>query len=119
MTTGNPLRDKSYAFALAIMKLCKVLRDKREYDLAKQLFKSGTSIGANIEEAFRAFTKKDFVAKLSISHKESGESDFWLRLIVDSNLIAKEAQDLRKDLDEIIRMLCATIKKLHFRTDIE
>lgn len=88
-----------------------------EYEFAKQLLKSGTSIGANIEEATRAHSKRDFVAKLAIAHKEAAETDFWLRLLIDSYMEKQDAIILRKNLDEIIRMLTASIKKLHVRND--
>ena len=76
---NNPLQNKSYDLALLIVKLCKqIMHDKKEYILSKQLLRSGTSVGANIVEANGAISKADFSAKMSISHKESLESKYWL-----------------------------------------
>lgn len=75
------LKDKSYNFALRIVKLYKyIIREKKEFVLSKQILRSGTSIGANIEEANQAQSKADFVHKLSIAQKEAFETDYWLRL---------------------------------------
>ena len=70
----NPLRQKSYRFALSIIDVCRKLQDQREYVLSKQLLKSGTSIGANIEEAQLAQSRKDFVSKMYIAAKEAYET---------------------------------------------
>lgn len=118
MKKVNPIRDKSFKFALGVIHLCKKLRRMHEYEIAKQLLKSGTSIGANIEEAMRAHSKKDFAAKFTISHKESSETDFWLRLIIESGTEKEESTGLRKDLDEILRIQTAIIKTVHFRKDV-
>jgi four helix bundle protein len=114
----SPLKKKSFEFAIDIVHFCKLLREKKEYELSSQLLRSGTSIGANIAEACRAQTKKDFVAKNSIAHKEAGETDFWLCLIIATKIFVSEPRALRKRLDEIVRMLCATLKTLNPRTDV-
>ncbi|MEP7213265.1 MAG: four helix bundle protein [Acidobacteriota bacterium] len=76
------LRTKSYDFALRMIKLYKhLVNEKREFVLSKQLLRSGTSIGANIEEASQGQSRADFVHKLSIAHKESFETSYWLRLL--------------------------------------
>jgi len=87
MQSESPLKLKTYSFALKIVLLCKVLTEKREYVLSKQLLKSGTSIGANIAEAQHAQSRNDFCAKLSISLKEAWESDFWIQLIHDAGYL--------------------------------
>lgn len=111
MPPSSPLRDKTYDFAVCIVKFCQQLQQKKEYVLSKQLLKSGTSIGSNVEEAVRAQSKPDFISKLSISLKEASETDFWLRLIIDCDLDEEnKAQALRKALDEILRMLVASVK---------
>lgn len=115
MTHPNPLKEQSFDFASEIFRFCKKLRELKEYEVANQLLRSGTSIGANIEEAIRAHTKKDFAAKISISHKEAGETDFWLRLLIANNVLKEESDRLRQKLDPIIRMLCATTKTIHPR----
>ena len=112
MGKPNPLLDKSYAFAVQIVGLCRSLQEKRkEFVVSKQLLKSGTSIGANIEEATQAQSKGDFVSKLSIALKEAHESRFWLRLLRDTHLVdAATAEKFLLDLQEIIRILVASIK---------
>ena len=82
---ASPLRDKSKAFALRIIKVCnEVKREKKESILTNHLVRSGTSIGANIREAFYAHSKADFVAKLQIALKECSESEYWLELLIES-----------------------------------
>lgn len=85
---------------------------KKEYVISKQLLKAGTSIGANVEEAQQAQSKKDFIAKLSISLKEANETRYWLRLISDSSKEdQKSAHLLIQEVEELIRLLTAIIKK--------
>ena len=82
---GSPLLDKSKAFALRIIKVCnEVKREKNESILTNQLVRSGTSIGANIREAFQALGRADFIAKLQIALKECAESEYWLELLIES-----------------------------------
>lgn len=108
----NPVWDRSYALALKIVKLSQQLQSKHEYVIGKQLLKSGTSIGANISEALQAQSKNDFIAKLSIAHKEANETDFWLRLIVDAGLISHASVVSTKSLlDETIALLIAILKR--------
>ena len=107
MKTENIIKDKSFEFAKQIVHLYLYLKEKRKiYAIADQILRSGTSIGANIEEADAAQTKKDFYAKLSISYKEAFETRYWLRLIRDTKLAAiNEVNPLLSDLEEIIRIL--------------
>ena len=85
MKKDNIVQKKSYVFALRIINLYKFLKSERnEYDLSRQILKSGTSIGANIEEAIGAQSKKDFISKLSIAYKEARETHYWIRLLRDS-----------------------------------
>ena len=91
MKENNIAREKSYNFSLKIIKIYQNLtQEKREFILSKQLIRSGTSIGANIEEAIGAQSKNDFISKISISYKESWETLYWLRLLTDSNLLDKQ-----------------------------
>ncbi len=84
----NIILEKSYLFAQRIVKLYWYLKkDKREYELARQILRSGTSIGANVEEAIGGFSRKDFSAKLGIAYKEARETNYWLRLLHDVNII--------------------------------
>ncbi len=105
------VNEKSYKFALRIIKLYKYLIDvKKEYVLSKQLLRSGTSIGANIEEAYYAQTKKDFISKMSISLKEAAETKYWLRLLRDSETLNdKQVRNLIVDCEEIIKILTSTL----------
>lgn len=84
---------------------------KKEFVLSKQILRSGTSIGANIEEGGQAQSKIDFVHKLSIAQKESAETNYWLRLLRDSNyLTEKQAESVLKDCEELQKLLTASIK---------
>lgn len=80
MKEENVILEKSYSFALEIMALAKEIRQKREYDLASQLWRAGTSIGANVEEAQAAQSRADFRSKMSIAAKEARETHYWLCL---------------------------------------
>lgn len=106
------LSVKAYAFALRIIKLYQFMaKEHHEYVLSKQILRSGTSIGANIEESVHAQSKVDFVHKLSIAQKEAGETNYWLRLLKDSGYLGdKLAESLLTDCDGIQRMLTASIK---------
>ncbi|MBO4381803.1 MAG: four helix bundle protein [Bacteroidales bacterium] len=108
----DALKDNSYQFALKIILLCRKLQiEEREYIISKQLAKSGTSIGANIEEASGAQSTNDFIAKFHISLKEARESNYWLRLLKDSSLITLEEYDeLIKELNFIMNMLTKSLK---------
>jgi four helix bundle protein len=106
------LKTKSYDFASRTVKLSKHLADvRKEYVLSKQVLRSGTSIGANVEEANQAQSKKDFLHKLSIALKEATETNYWLRLLRDSEILeAKIAESLLGDCEEIQKILTASIK---------
>ena len=87
---NNPLQNKSYDFALMIVKLSrKLMKHQKEYVLSKQLLRSGTSVGANIVEANGAISKADFSAKISIAYKECLESKYWLSILKDSGEIGR------------------------------
>ena len=83
----NIIKEKSYSFALSVIAAYKMLASDKEYVLSKQLLRSGTSIGANIEEALQAQSKADFIHKLSIAQKEAFEANYWLRLLRDSSFL--------------------------------
>lgn len=108
----NVLREKSYAFALRVVKLYKFLtEDKREYILSKQILRSGTSIGANIAEASQGQSKADFVHKLSISLKEAFETQYWIELLRDGEFLeANFAESVLVDCCELQKILTASIK---------
>ena len=107
----NVIREKEYEFALNVIKLYKALKDEREFTLSRQLLRSGTSIGANIEEAQGATSKKDFLQKMSIAHKEARETNYWLRLLRDSKIgNAEIVSGLISNSAEIIPMLSSITK---------
>lgn len=106
------LKDKSSNFALRIIKLYKyIIREKKEFILSKQILRSGTSIGANIEEANQAQSKADFVHKLSIAQKEEFETDYRVRLLRDSDFLTEnQAESLLEDCRELQKLLTSSIK---------
>jgi four helix bundle protein len=108
----NIIQIKSYDFAVQIVKLYRILIDeKREYVLSKQLLRSGTSIGANVEEAIGGQSKKDFFAKLSIAYKEARETHYWIRLLRDTNYLTLEESNLYLDKAEELLKIIGTIQK--------
>ena len=114
MKSENPVRDKSYAFALRIVMLYRMLsEEKREFVLSKQVLRSGTSIGANIEEALGGQLGKDFQSKLLIAYKEARETLYWLRLLNDSGYIDDKTFDsLSLDCNELLRLLGSITKSM-------
>ena len=105
---GSPLLDKSKAFALRIIKVCnEIKREKKESILTNQLVRSGTSIGANIREAFYAHGRADFIAKLQIALKECSESEYWLELLIESGYY--EDKTLLDQCIEIKKLLISSI----------
>lgn len=112
MKTDNPIRDKSYTFALRIVKLYRFLcNDKKEFVLSKQLLRSGTSIGANIEEGIGGQSKKDFMAKIAIAYKETRETHYWLRLLRDSGFLTdSQSESVLVDCEELLRLSASIIK---------
>ena len=115
------LGEKSFSFALRVVKLYKhLLTEHKEYVLSKQVLRSGTSIGANIEEAKHAQSKLDFIHKLSIAQKEASETNYWIRLLYKSEFLnEKLAISLINDCDEIQRMLTSSIKTSKANLDKE
>lgn len=104
----NVIKDKSYQFALRIIKLYQYLsKEKKEYVLSKQILRSGTGIGALAEEASQGESRADFIHKLSMANKEANETSYWIRLLKDSGLL--DEQSILKDNDEIIRILASII----------
>jgi len=112
MRKENIIQEKSFAFAIRIVKLYQhIAKREKEYVLSKQLLRSGTSIGANVEESIGGSSKKDFKAKLKISYKEARETMFWLKLLRETNYISvTEFKSVSEDCDEILRLLYTIIK---------
>jgi four helix bundle protein len=108
----NIVQGKSYAFALRTIRLCKYLVDeKKEFVLAKQALRSGTSIGANVEEGIGAQSHKDFISKMAVAYKEARETHYWLRLLTDSGYLEKKlSNSLIADCDELLKILGSIIK---------
>ena len=107
MAKYNILQEKSFAFAIRIVKLYKYLcEEKKEFVLSKQIVRCGTSIGANIEEAIGGQSDKDFLSKLGISYKEARETIYWLRLLMATNyLLPEQVESMLQDADEICKII--------------
>ena len=112
MKEDNAIIEKSKQFAVRIVRLYQHLaNEKKEYVLSKQVLRSGTSIGANVHEAQRAQSKKDFLAKMSIASKEASETEYWLTLLHETGYIDQPAyQSISMDCVEIIKMLVSIVK---------
>lgn len=111
----NIIQSKSYNFALHIVVFYQYLvKEKKEFVLSKQVLRSGTSIGANVEEALGGQSKKDFVSKLSIAYKEARETHYWIRILRDSHIInIQEAYELLNECDEIIKIIGSIRKTVY------
>lgn len=109
--TKSILKDKSFAFAIEIVKSYKVLiEEKREYGMSKQLLRSGTSVAANIREAKNAESKNDFIHKLGIAQKECDETLYWLELLKETEYLNNESfLKLYDEANQILKMIRSTI----------
>lgn len=106
----NIILKKSYAFALEVIALYKLLIEKKEFVISKQILRSGTSVGANIHEGVASESKKDFIHKLSIACKEAKETSYWLNLLKDSNYLTLEQFDnANNNCSEVIKILNSII----------
>ncbi|HEU4325661.1 MAG TPA: four helix bundle protein [Roseiflexaceae bacterium] len=104
------IQRKTFAFALLVIRLYQRLKQQREYVISQQLLRCGTSIGANVEEATAAQSRKDFLAKMAIASKEARETRYWLRLLQESNLAAIDVTEEMNNVEEIIRILTSIVK---------
>jgi four helix bundle protein len=105
------VKQKSYDFALEIIRFCTQLREQKHFEISNQLLRCGTSIGANVEEALAGQSRKDFVAKMSIGSKEAREANYWLRLVTDAGIVGRqETQKLIEMSEELIRILTSIVK---------
>jgi four helix bundle protein len=112
-TGQHSIVERSFNFAVRIVQLCRFLekQDRVSRTLANQLLRSGTSVGANIEEAQAGQSKPDFIAKMSISRKEARETLYWLRLLKGSDSVeADKLSETLKEADELVRILTAIVK---------
>jgi four helix bundle protein len=107
----NDIRKRSYLFSLRIFKICKYLEnDKTARIIASQLLRSGTSVGANVEEASSGQSRKDFMSKMTISLKEAKETNYWLRLVRDSDTVPEEKiADLIDESEQLIKIIAKII----------
>lgn len=112
MTDNNILADKAISFAIRIVNCYKFLtEEEKEYIMSKQVLRSGTSIGANIHEAIHGQSRADFISKMSIALKEASETSYWLVILYKTEFLDdKSYKSLKRDIDEIIRILISTIK---------
>ena len=110
----NAIVDKSKAFAIRIIRMYKYLNNnKKEYILSKQILRSGTSIGANVKEAVYTFSKPDFYMKIGIALKEASETEYWLELLHESDILEDNIfESLYKDNYELLSLLTSIIKTL-------
>ena len=112
---GNIVLEKSFDFAIRIVDVYKHLcNSQKEYVLSKQLLRSGTSIGANINEAQAAQSKNDFIAKMAIASKEARESKYWIDLLIKTNYLDKNSEhtkSLLNQAEELVKLLLTSIVK--------
>jgi four helix bundle protein len=110
----NIIEKKSFDFAVKIVKLYQWLcQEKKEYVLSKQLLRAGTSIGANVQEAQAAQTKKDFTTKIAIASKEARETKYWILLLLEAGYFHKtdkHVQEIQAEIDSIINILTKIVK---------
>lgn len=109
-TKENVIQAKSFQFAIKAIHVSKRLQQDGEFIISKQLACSGTSIGANVEEALAGQSRKDFASKMAIASKEARETRYWLRLLQASQAVKGDYSENLKDIDEIIRILTAIVK---------
>lgn len=111
MEKENVIVSKSYEFSIRIVRLHRLLHKERHFELSSQLLRSGTSIGANVEEAIGGVSRKDFSHKLTISYKEARETKYWLRLLRDTGIVDEAlANSLLSDCEELLKILFSIIK---------
>jgi len=109
MKSENKILELSFDFAISVIDLYKKLVERREFILSKQLLRSGTSIGANVEEAIAAQSRKDFV-KMSIASKEARETRYWLRLLSKSKIVDLDYQPYLESVEQVINILTKIVK---------
>jgi len=116
MKKDNVILDKSFVFAVNIVKLYQYLCDnKKEYVLSKQLLRCGTSIGANVNEAQAAQSSNDFIAKISIASKEARECQYWLNLLLETGFLSlseERTSIVQREITEIIKLLTSIVKTM-------
>ena len=108
----NRVEELSFGFALRVVKLCRFLQvERKEYVLSKQLLRSGTAVGALVREAQHAESKADFIHKMAIALKEANETDYWIELLHQSQLLEKQGFDsIKSDIVELLKLLTSIVK---------
>jgi len=106
----NLILKKTFSFSIQIIKLYSFFKEHNEYVLSKQFLRSGTSIGANVEEAIAAHSRKDFISKMIIAAKEARETRYWLRLLNESQVVKYDFKWFLKEVESIINILTKIIK---------
>jgi four helix bundle protein len=104
------VKEKSYIFALAVIRLCTQLKEQKQFELASQLLRCGTSIGANVEEALAGYSRKEFAARMSIASKGAREANYWLRLLTDAGILEGSEEELLDQSEELIKILTSIVK---------
>ena len=111
MKMENVVKDKSFAFAIRIVNLFKLLRERKEFVLSKQLLRSGTAIGALVRESEHAQSRADFINKLSIALKEANETEYWILLLRRTDYISQmEFDSIVQDCRAIVRILISIVR---------
>ena len=109
----NAVVEKSFELAVKVVKLTQGMRDKKEFELARQLLRCGTSVGANIAESQRGQSDRDFLSKLQIAAKEANETEYWLKLLRRTDIISEEEfEDIYSDVKEVIKLLMSITKTM-------
>ncbi|WP_124640529.1 four helix bundle protein [Amniculibacterium aquaticum] len=112
MQKNNLIKDKTFDFALLIIELYKICKTQNEYVISKQLLRSGTSIGANVQEATAGFSEKDFLYKMSIASKEARETQYWLELLSKSKIVTFNEEIYTSEINSIVNILTSIVKTL-------
>src|SRR5688500_8750132 len=110
MNGRNLIVDRSFSFSLKIIGLYRLLIEKKEFVISKQLLRSATSIGANVEEAIAGQSRKDFISKMAIASKEAREARYWLRLLEKSKLIELDYSSYLNEIEGLISILTKIVK---------
>ena len=112
MQKHNLIKVKTFDFALSVIELYRICKSQNEFILSKQLLRSGTSIGANVQEALAGFSEKDFLHKMSIASKEARETQYWIDLLSQSQLVEFDENKYKSEVQSIVNILTSIVKTL-------
>ncbi len=110
MQKDNLIKDKTFSFALLVIELYKICKSQNEFVISKQLLRSGTSIGANVQEAIAGFSEKDFLHKMSIARKEARETQYWIELLSQSKMVQFDEILYKNEIQSIVNILTSIVK---------